>query len=265
MSKEVLCDMEGPWIALGRPALTTARRLFPLLLAGAVGFLGAGCDGSSPTEPGSPSRTQVVIQDSGGLFTAHHATIRELLERTAATARSQLAIDPVTFFVYADPVRTIRDYGIGGFAPDGQTVEIVVDPAYPGLAQTLPLRLPPVTAHELHHVARWRGPGYGVTLLEALVSEGLADRFAIELLGTPVQPWSDAFPEDQTSHYLARARAQFDDPAFDFFGWFLGTDPSLPHWTGYTLGFRLVGDYQARTGRSAAELVHTPAEVFRPD
>jgi hypothetical protein len=33
----------------------------------------------------------------------------------------------------------------------------------------------------------FRGPGYGRTLLEAIASEGLADHFAVELLGVPVR------------------------------------------------------------------------------
>lgn len=82
---------------------------------------------------------------------------------------------------------------------------------------------------------------------------------------TRPQPWSEAFPESQTDHYLDLARPELDSASFDFFAWFLGGDSRLPQWTGYTLGFWLVADYQARTGRSAAELVNTLAEAFRPE
>ncbi|WP_309228112.1 DUF2268 domain-containing putative Zn-dependent protease [Kosakonia sp. S42] len=37
-------------------------------------------------------------------------------------------------------------------------------------------------AHELHHAARWSGPGYGFYLGEPLVSEELAGHFAIQVL-----------------------------------------------------------------------------------
>jgi len=94
--------------------------------------------------------------------------------------------------------------------------------------------------------------------------EGLADHFAVEILGTPLQPWSQAFPESETDFYLDLARPDFDSATFDYQGWFFGADPRLPHWAGYTLGFWIVDDYQARTGRSAAQLVNTPAEAFRP-
>jgi len=166
--------------------------------------------------------------------------------------------------VAADPSRAIAGWGVGGFAPDARTVEISLDPGFPGFSGILPDRLPPIVAHELHHAVRWKAPGYGATLLEALVSEGLADHFAVELLGAPVPPWSDAFPRERTEEFLDRARPEFD-AAYDHDRWFFGTDPTLPRWTGYTLGYRIVEAYQAANGGvTAAELVSTPASAFRP-
>ena len=84
---------------------------------------------------------------------------------------------------------------------------------------------------------RFRGPGYGLTLLEAMISEGMADHFAIELLDSPIPPWSDAFPEDRTDFYLARAELELDSTTFDFNNWFFGPSFDLPRWSGYTLSF----------------------------
>ena len=93
--------------------------------------------------------------------------------------------------------------------------------------------------HELHHCLRWRGPGTGQTLLfEALISEGLADHFAMELLGAK-HPWSNAFPRDETAKFLALAQPEFDSTTYNHPRWFFGGDHTLPWWTGYTLGFRL--------------------------
>lgn len=231
-----------------------------------AGLLAVACDdSSSPTEQRPPAASlRIVINDPAGAFSAHHPALRALIEDTTAVTASELAVGSVTFDVRADPPRTIPGYGIGGYTFGPATVEVVVDPAYPGLGTVLPQRIPPIVAHELHHAVRWRGAGPPRTLLEALVFEGLADRFAIELLGTPLQPWSQAFSESETDFYMDLARPEFDNAMFDHPGWFLGGDPRLPRWTGYTLGFRLVASYQARTGRSAADLVNTPAEAFRP-
>lgn len=237
------------------------------LCSAALGLTIGACDGSSPTDPGrsTMAAVQIRIDDPAGLFAEHHAAIRGLVEETSAKVRSAIPIDPVSFVVVADRARSIAGYGLGAYTLGPHDVEIVVDPEYAGLGAVLPERLPPAVAHELHHAVRWRGPGPWSTLLEALVFEGLADVFAVELLGTPLQPWSDAFPESETARYLDRARPELDDGGFDFFAWFLGSGTELPRWTGYTLGFRLVRAHQARTGRSAAQLVHTPAEAFRPE
>jgi uncharacterized protein YjaZ len=124
-------------------------------------------------------------------------------------------------------------------------------------------RLPHIVAHELHHVARVRGLNPATTLFEALISEGLADHFGLELLGGPLPPWSNALTPDEIEHFLRLAEPEFDD-LNDYDRWFFGFAPGIPRWTGYTLGFYLVGEYIARSGQSAAELVHTPADRFRP-
>jgi hypothetical protein len=47
--------------------------------------------------------------------------------------------------------------------------------------------------------------------------------------------------------------------------WFFGTDPSIPRWTGYAVGFELVRAYlDANPGRRASALVGEPATSFVP-
>lgn len=201
----------------------------------------------------------------GGQLTALEPAFRDALGSTIDTASRALPITGITIHVSPDAARSIPGYGLGGYTPNGFTIDIVADPAFPALAMVLPERLPPLAAHELHHAIRWRGPGYGVTLLEAMVSEGLADHFAVELLGAPIPPWSRALSESSLQRYLDLAWLELDSPTFDFGRWFFGTG-ELPAWTGYSLGFRLVEDYLAsHPGSTAAGLVHTSAQAFRPD
>jgi len=231
------------------------------LLAGALGCVAWSC--GSPDEPlyGGPNR--VVVEDPGHLLGAHEGAIIAILDSTLTLVAGELQLTGVTISVR--PGAGITGYGMGGYTPDGGTVQLTVDPSFPGLAQALPGRLPALAAHELHHAKRWRGPGYGATLLEALISEGLADHFAVEFEGAPVAPWSDAFPRSETEAFLALATPEFDSAAYDHDRWFYGSTSEIPLWTGYTLGFRLVETYQAgHGGESASDLVNTPANAFRP-
>jgi len=242
---------------------------YPLVI---VAVLVSSCgDSGSPTQPVAPppaaTPTGIVIQDGAGRLTEHHALIRMLVEQTLAQASAALGIDPgsVAITVTGDASRSIAGYGVGGFAPNGRAIEIHINPDFPDLETILRERVPLTVAHELHHATRWRGPGYGSTLLEWMISEGLADHFAVELLGVPLPPWSRAFPESETSAFLAQARPELDSTRFDSGAWFFGTRADLPRWTGYTLGYRLVENYQAANpGSSAADLVNTPADAFRP-
>jgi len=97
-----------------------------------------------------------------------------------------------------------------------------------------------------------------------MVSEGLADHFGIGLTGSPLPPSCTAFPASETAVYLAEARPALDDPGYDHSAWFFGVGTDLPRWTGYTLGYRMVGDYlAAHPGSSAVSLAAAPAGAFR--
>ena len=68
----------------------------------------------------------------------------------------------------------LPETGVHGYAPTAHYAELTLDPGNPQFALRWRSEVPATLAHELHHCRRWRGPGYGSTLLEALVSEGLA-------------------------------------------------------------------------------------------
>lgn len=240
------------------------RRPPCLALLAALAF--AACDGnSSPTAPDTARGATVsIVFASDAALRSREATIRALVESSFRAASPRIPIDGVVVAIDASPARIIAGWGVGGFTPGSHRIEIGVDPTLPDAS--LDARLPSMVAHELHHAARYRGTGYGATLLEAMVSEGLADQFAAELFGQPLPPWTGALQDSEIESWLARARSEFDTVGYDHAAWFFGSTLAIPRWTGYTLGFRLVSDYRAGHGSaSAAALVHTPANAFRPD
>jgi Predicted Zn-dependent protease (DUF2268) len=245
--------------------MRSAARAAALLLAASAFSSACGGGGESPAGPDLTGPNEIRFSDPGGQLPGQEAVIRELVTSAFDRVNGVLPLTGVTITVIVDGSRAISGYGLGGRTLDAAAVEIYVDPAFSNLEQLLTERLPPLVAHELHHARRMRGPGYGRTLLEAMVSEGLADHFSIELMGAPVPPWSNAFPRDETGRYLDVARPELDSTSYDHDRWFFEPSPELPRWTGYTLGFRLVEAYQtAHPGATAAVLVYTPASAFRP-
>jgi hypothetical protein len=116
--------------------------------------------------------------------------------------------------------------------------------------------------HECHHVLRWDGPGYGDTLGQALVSEGLAQCFVHEVLDCPPEPWEIAVPPAGCNLWRERARGQFHDPGYAHSDWFFGT-ADMPDALGYSLGALMVRRHlAAHPGSSALALATAPAQVF---
>ena len=77
------------------------------------------------------------------------------------------------------------------------------------------------------------------------------------------QPLFDTRWADEWNPELANSENWTVGRIFD--DWFYVGSADIPLWSGPTLGYRLVESYQAENpGQTAADLVTTPASVFRP-
>ena len=154
--------------------------------------------------------------------------------------------------VWPDRVLPIR--GHLGYAPMAGMIQLTFDPACPAFEPSLGAPLARTVLHEAHHCARWAGPGYGATLGERLVSEGLAYRFAREISGV-TEPWEEAVPPPEMDDWTTRATRDWDAPARAWDG---------EHaWTTYSVGSWIVGRALERMGETAAGAARRPAEDFR--
>jgi hypothetical protein len=91
----------------------------------------------------------------------------------------------------------IPEIGIGGHTYRKSLFALTLDPDNQHFAASLAEgALRRMVAHEVHHCLRMAGPGYGRTLGEALVSEGLAGRFVARLFGNAPEPWERAVDEN---------------------------------------------------------------------
>ena len=121
-------------------------------------------------------------------LTAHSEWLRTSLTDTYERAIQVMQIPALDVEVKAGKY-IIPEKGHLGYAPEVGVVFLTVDPENPAFSKNDAQSLERMFAHELHHAARWAGPGYGLTLGEVIVSEGLAGHFSLELLGGEPEPW----------------------------------------------------------------------------
>ncbi len=211
------------------------------------------------------SAVGIHVLTGSGRLRPHAARIRTQVRAATTAAQSLLPLDggSVDVVVRDDPRLVIPEVGIGGFAQDGHTVFVALDPDHDKFEQALAREMFATLAHELHHLARYRAGVRGNTLFDALVSEGLADHFSLEATGAQAAPpWAAALTREQTAAMAVRAREEYDNPRYNHRAWFFGSDElGIPRWSGYSLGFGLVADYLNRHPATRASTLATAPSI----
>ena len=156
----------------------------------------------------------------------------------------------------------IPEIGIVGHAYRKGLFALTLDPDNPHFGVRLSDgTLRRQVAHEVHHCMRMAGPGYGRTLGEALVSEGLAGRFTGWLFGSPAEPWECAVEADALRVH-APDETKLQATGYDHAGWFFGADGRRPRWLGYTLGYQIVGEWLTTASEVDGDTwVNVPADT----
>lgn len=192
--------------------------------------------------------------------------LRAVAKSTIAAVKKLLPIKNVDIVFYDNPGATIDEIGgIGGFTPNAHCIFISLNPRHPHFRRELKNELFFMLAHELHHTIRWQKLVEGDTLLEALVFEGLADHFAMQVTGRKEPSvYSRALTPEQGKIFLEKARKEWEEPTYDNAAWFFGSIPTvIPRWTGYTLGYDLVAMYlEAHPRVLPSELACADASLF---
>lgn len=207
--------------------------------------------------------TPHILLGSGRL-TSYQSKINEVFVKTTEKISSKVSISDVDVVIYDNPRGVIRETGVGGYTLDAHIIFISLDPAFSNFEHTISKELGRMLTHELHHVLRWKNPGYGKTLLEALITEGLADHFDIEINNESPHPWCHALNNSQLEEMLKKVQVEFDNKNYNHNAWFFGSkEKGIPRWAGYSLGYKLVNDYlQSNPDKKPSTIYALEAEEF---
>ena len=248
------------------------------LIAAAALLVATACQYSAVRAP--PQASPVVVPDRS-VFTAsghtidleptvmlwaeqEHLDVRARVRETVADIQRVLDVPHVSVRIVAGSYRSIPDVGIGGVTDqDSGDITITMDQrSSTGPRRLLTTWLPLALAHELHHAKRiLDGPGYGTTILQAIVTEGSAEAFVREFdPNAPDIPWVRPLGVDEDA-VLQRAQREGDAPDEGFMhdAWFFGKR-GLPRWAGYRLGYAMARAYLDHHNEvTAADLAMVPA------
>lgn len=183
---------------------------------------------------------EIHILNAQGRLTPYIEFIDRTLRDTYRLASERLRLPPIDVIVKCGSY-VIPEKGIMGYCPEEHTIYLTIDPSSPPFQKTGKESLKRIFAHELHHSARWGAAGYGDTLGGAILSEGLAGHFVLELFKGSPEPW-EIIGWDTLPTYFKFAFEQWHSKNYNHNDWFYGTG-DFPRWLGYSLGFRLVSSY----------------------
>ena len=187
--------------------------------------------GAATAEPTGNDKPYKLVIDKAAADAAEKAGF-DLDRLTTRTAEKVFALlphrDQIKINVRLDPQRTVPEIGVGAI-PDPGTGDVYVvlnDKSKIGFRRSLATWVPASLARVLFLSSRIRtGPGYGITLGEALVSEGLSDHFVSQAFPkTPPQPWDHRrMTARQEAGLWRRAQRDLIVPgAYDHPLWFFG-------------------------------------------
>lgn len=189
----------------------------------------------------------------------HESTIREAADAILPAAASAISAHNIDIVVGIDAKCVILETGVGGSTQSPHLVFVWIDPSHTNVQTNLTSTIQSTIVHELHHVMRSRTHPWPGTLLDDIVGEGLADHFDMEITGSEPPQWAHALSDEQLEEMYTRAEPLFHTKGNGYSNWMFGSpEESIPQWTGYALGFKIVDDYIKHTGKKASELVDTP-------
>lgn len=203
------------------------------------------------------SNIKLHIINSAGTLDALESSIKAAYSKAIERVASELGLNTVDIVCLQDEKMVIPEIGVGGYTPNRNLVYIYVDTKKDISENELYNTL----CHELHHAKRYDGPGYGKTLFDSMIFEGLATAYEAENEHAFIP--EQLMARQDTLKLIDNVKEHFTDTDFNHFKWFIYDEGNeLPRWAGYEIGFYIVRNYLERTNKKASDLVTEASDIF---
>ena len=204
------------------------------------------------------------LLNCSGKFDDYLQMIKTSFDKSVHLISDLLEIDKVDVVVQYSK-HAIPETGIVGFSSSANIAYMFLDPDNINFKNSFDLEFLAMLGHELHHCMRYRGPGYGENLKDAIISEGLACNFETELRNGSVPFYAANLEADTFKKLFNRMKSELESNQYDHNAWFLGSkEKEIPRHTGYKIGFNIVNEYITNTGIPASQLWSKPTSLFLP-
>lgn len=198
--------------------------------------------------------TQAFTEADLELF---HSAAREAEEFITTTFDFDYEVD-VVIATPSQRLQTIPEDGIGGQTYHSRLIVIVVNKEQRAVDKAIVFE---VLCHEISHSLRWeKVPEYSKTLFDDMIFEGLAVVLEEKAVGDTKRTNQQFFltevqntPQTVVENIITQLKTNFDSEDYNYNTVFFTGNDELPRWAGYRLGYYLVQEYLARTGKTISK------------
>lgn len=204
------------------------------------------------------------ILNSSGRFDSHLELLREQVEQSIETVNKHLSMDADVCISHSS-AHCNKELGIGGGAFTPNLMHIFLDVDHKNFVNAVKTEILCVLAHEAHHCKRMESVPNDYSLIDSIVTEGLACQCELDIGGGENPSFIPDSVIHDTNSLLSIMLPHLEETEYCFDTYFLGKDPEkLPKYAGFAVGFDIVGRYLKANGMSAAEAASVPAIEFLP-
>lgn len=203
----------------------------------------------------------LFISNASGSFSKLEPTIKSAFEKAVSIAVDKIKLKDVDVICIDDPNMVIPEIGIGGYTPSRHLMFLYIDSRSDKVTEQEIIN---TLCHEFYHSMSYDGPGYGKTLFDSMIFEGLATAFEEEASKGDSFLVRNLRSRESSQALLTKHSSELDAEDFDHFRWFIYDETNeLPRWAGYEIGFYIVREYLEKTNKKVSEVILEDINVIK--